>query len=322
MASQLFKFDFSKPTGRPNTTPSTQGSSAGTPNTAGANFTQSIAEKMEMTPAVFEEFRSFIYKLCGIYFTDSKKYLLEGRIVMRLTVNKMRTFEEYLRFLKSPSGRTEFNDLFEAITINETYFFRAPQQFEALENIVIPEMISNKKTGALPSVYKIWVAASSTGEEAYTIAIIILEKLKNRYPNVQFQILASDINNAVIERAKRGIYKEYAVRNVDPYLLKKYFKFDGANYHLSDEVKKMVRFTNINLYDARQMRAVVGVDVIFCANVLIYCDIASKQQVVSYLYDSLNRGGYLFIGYSESLHGVSKAFKLVHLPRAMAYKKE
>ncbi len=330
--AQLFKFDFSKNTssakkevpdkksvGTTRPTMSATSSLPKRPTVAPTRASGSV-DKIEMSNELFNEYRQYIYKSCGIYFTDAKKYLLEGRIARRLAIDKIRTFEEYLRFLQSPSGRSRMNSLFEAITINETYFFRANQQFEALENIIIPETISLKSNSFSP-VYKIWVAASSTGEEAYTIAIIILERLKNRYPKVQFQILASDINNAVLEQAKKGIYKEYAIRNVPPPILKKYFRFDGANYHLVEEVKKMVKFTNINLYDSQQVRAVKGIDVIFCCNVLIYFDTASKQQVVSHLYDSLNKNGYLFIGYSESLHGISKAFHLVHLPKAMAYKK-
>ena len=329
--TQLFKFDFSKQrskspeskqqsvdnkeSAQPITTPTMF--SAKRPITTNIS---SISSKLEMSDELFNEYRQYIYKASGIYFTDAKKYLLEGRIARRLAVNKLQNFEEYLRFLRSPNGRVEMNGLFEAITINETYFFRANQQFEALEKIIIPETISAKGNTFNP-IYKIWVAASSTGEEAYTIAIIILEKLKNRYPQVQFQILASDINNAVLEQAREGVYKEYAIRNVPPHLLKKYFRFDGTSYHLVDEVKRMVKFSNINLYDSQQMRAVRGMDVIFCCNVLIYFDTTSKQQVVSYLYDSLNKNGYLFIGYSESLHGVSKAFHLIHLPKAMAYKK-
>jgi chemotaxis protein methyltransferase CheR len=314
MASQLFNFDFSKKRAETSSSKPSIGTTTST-----SSYTPS--DKMEMTTTVFNNFRSLIYKLCGIYFTDSKKYLLEGRIVRRLTANKMRTFEEYYKFIDSSAGRMELNELFEAITINETYFFRAPQQFEALENSIVPEVIPSKK-GAGLQTFKIWVAASSTGEEAYTIAIIILEKFKLKYPHIQFQVFASDINNAVIEQAKQGIYKEYAIRNVPKNLLAKYFKFDGVNYRLNDEVKRLVKFANINLYDTQQMKAMRGMDVIFCCNVLIYFDIPSKQQVVSYLYDSLNKGGYLFIGYSESLHGLSKAFKLVHLPKSMAYKKE
>ena len=316
MAQQLFRFDFSKKT----SAPLTSRTSAQATNQVGKTSV-GTTDVMEMTNEVFNSYRSMIYKLCGIYFTDAKKYLLEGRIVRRLTKHKMRTFEEYLYFLQSPTGRNELNELFEAITINETYFFRSPQQFDALAKTIIPELIEAKKGETNPTI-KIWVAASSTGEEAYTIAIIIMETLKVKFPGVNFRILASDIDNSVIEQAKKGVYKEYAIRNIPKNLIDKYFKFDGTLYTLSDQIKKMVQFGNVNLYDAQKMRQIRDIDVIFCCNVLIYFDVASKQQVVSYLYDSLNKGGYLFIGYSESLHGLSKAFKLVHLSRAMAYKKD
>jgi chemotaxis protein methyltransferase CheR len=151
--------------------------------------------------------------------------------------------------------------------------------------------------------------------------MLVNEFLKPKYPHITFQILASDINTAVIESAKKGIFKEYAVRNIPPNLLNKYFKTNGMSYELSPDIRKMVRFANINLYDERAVKTITGVDVIFCANVLIYFDIPSKQKVVQHLYDVLNPEGYLFIGYSESLHGISKAFSLIHLPKALAYKK-
>ncbi len=306
MASQLFKFGLSKPS---------------PPISKVSPITRMDISKMEMSDATFVEFRDLVYKLCGIYYTESKKYLLEGRIAKRLVSNNLNSFEDYLRLINSSLGRNELDNLFEAITINETYFYRAPQQFDAFENIIVPEILKQRLNTHRP-VFRIWSAASSTGEEAYTLAIMILERLKPLYPDVTFQILGSDINNAVLEHAQRAIYKEYAVRNVPPHILKKYFTQSGNTFILSDTVKKMVKFMNINLYDQNAMRTVSSCDVIFCANVLIYFDLPSKQQVVSYLYNSLNKGGYLFIGYSESLHGVSKAFKLMHLPKAMAYQKE
>lgn len=280
-----------------------------------------LDNQLILSDGTFKELRDEIYNLCGIYYTESKKYLLEGRIAKRITSLGLRTFDDYLNLLKSPQSRHEINQLFEAITINETYFFRAEQQFEAFEKIITPELIKSKVNMTNP-IIRIWSAASSTGEEAYTIAMLILEKIKPLFPRVQFQILGSDINNAVLETARKGIYKEYSIRNVPASYLNKYFTKQGNQYQLNDEVKKMVKFLNLNLYDSVQMRSITNCDIVFCCNVLIYFDIPSKQQVVSYLYDSLNKGGYLFIGYSESLHGISKAFKLIHLPKAMAYKKE
>jgi chemotaxis protein methyltransferase CheR len=274
-----------------------------------------------MSDETFKLFRDFIYTKSGIFFNDSKKYLLEGRVSKRLSINKVSTFEEYLQLLKSSQGRGELSALYEAITINETYFFRAEQQFDALEQIIIPEIIASKGNSPGTTV-RLWSSASSTGEEAYTMAIIINERLKKKYPHVRFQIMASDINSAVLETARQGIYKEYAIRNVPPNLLTKYFKKDGATYQLSDEIRRQVTFLNVNLFDSSAMRSMQNFDIIFCCNVLIYFDLASKQQVISGLYDSLNKNGHLIIGYSESLHGVSKAFKLIHLPKAMVYKKE
>ncbi|MBX3044811.1 MAG: protein-glutamate O-methyltransferase CheR [Candidatus Kapabacteria bacterium] len=274
-----------------------------------------------MTNEEFEQMRVLIYDLSGIYFTDSKKYLLESRIAKRITANNMKSFADYISFLKLKPGRVELDALFEAITINETYFFRVPQQFEALENVIIPE-IAKLKEGLPNPTIRIWSAAASTGEEAYTISIMINERLKYKYPKINFQIIGTDINSAVLESARKAVYKEYAIRNVPDNLLEKYFKKEDNQYILKDEIKRIVRFSQLNLYDNIALRAIPPCDVIFCANVLIYFDIPSKQKVVSDLYNTLTKGGYLFVGYSESLHGISKAFKLVHLPKAMAYQKD
>lgn len=303
MSSDLFKFKFARAAQNETTKDDRQ------------------EQALTMSDETFGKLRDVIYGKCGIYFSDSKKYLLEGRIAKRLQARNLLTFEEYIDYIKSAYNRDELNQLFEVITINETYFFRAEQQFEAFEKVIVPEILKNRRGIAKP-VFRIWSAASSSGEESYTLAIIILEKLKPLFPSVTFQIIASDINNAVLDAAKRGVYKEYAVRNIPAPYLKKYFTQTGGTYQLSNEVKRLVKFLNINLYDQLAMKSISGCDVIFCCNVLIYFDIPSKQQVVSYLYDALNPGGYLFIGYSESLHGISKAFKLIHLPKAMAYKKD
>ncbi|HRP02192.1 MAG TPA: protein-glutamate O-methyltransferase CheR [Candidatus Kapabacteria bacterium] len=276
---------------------------------------------LEMTDAEFAEFRNEIYKLSGIYFTENKKYLLEGRIAKRIVANNLKSFSDYMRLIRGANKRDELERLYEAITINETYFYRAPQQFDVLEQIIVPEILEKRKN-LTNQTFRIWSAASSSGEEAYTVALLILEKLKPKYPNVNFQVVGSDINQNVLDQARQGIYKEYAIRNVPKHLLSRYFKQDGNAYAVSPEVKRLVKFTSINLYDPVQVKMMSNCDVIFCANVLIYFDIPSKQQVVSHLYNALNKGGYLFIGYSESLHGISKSFKLVHLPKAMAYQKD
>jgi len=279
--------------------------------------------KNEMSDEVFSTIRKFIYDKCGIYFMDNKKYLLEGRITKRLIALKLRTYDDYIAFLRKDITRKELDMLFEAITINETFFYRAQHQYEAFEKIIIPELVDKKRKNKLikPTI-RIWSAASSSGEEAHTLALIIHERLRLRYPDVTFQILGTDIDNAIIEKAKTAVYKDYAIRNVPKDQLAKYFvKTDNA-YALKKDIKKYVRFSQVNLFDDFAMRKIRDCDVIFCANVLIYFDAKAKQKVVSNLYNSLHQGGYLFIGYSESLHGVSKAFKLIHLPKALTYCKE
>ncbi|MDC1067926.1 protein-glutamate O-methyltransferase CheR [Candidatus Kapabacteria bacterium] len=280
---------------------------------------QNRRSSFQMSSTTFEAIRGDLYKLTGIYYTDNKKYLLESRIQRRIDELKLSSFEDYHKLINSFNGRDELNKLFDAITINETYFFRAEFQFEAFENVLAPEII--KKTASYKKTMRIWSAASSSGEEAYTIAMIIDYKLKSRFPDVNFEIIASDINETVIESAKKGEYKDYAIRNIPPDYMRKYFTKKGSLYTISDKIKKMVEFKKINLYDPISVRKAGRIDIAWCCNVLIYFDIPSKQKVVKSLYEAINSNGYLFIGYSESLHGITNDFKLVHLPKAMAYQK-
>jgi chemotaxis protein methyltransferase CheR len=277
----------------------------------------------KMDEIIFKKFRDFIYEQCGISFTENKKYLLEGRVGKRLEARGIGTFEEYYTMILSGSAlaREEMPSLFEVVTINETYFFRNPPQFEALETVILPEILQAKQAAGSKKL-RIWSAASSSGEEAYTMSMLILERIKPQFPGFQFEIVGTDINTAVLEKARQGIYKEYSVRNMPAQYLNKYFTQEGDKYIVSPEVRNQVKFLCVNLYDTPTMRTINSFDVIFCCNVLIYFDTPAKQQVVANLYDALNKGGYLFIGYSESLHGVSKAFKLVHFPKTIAYKKD
>lgn len=276
----------------------------------------------KLTDKTFEEWRKLIYDQCGIYFQDNKKYLLESRLQKRIAFLKIDTFEKYLEYVKFNSRKAdELKYLYEVITINETFFFRNQPQLDALITTIIPEIL-NSPYKINKNKIRIWSAASSSGEEAYSIAMIFNEMVKPKYPNLSIEIVGTDINYQVIETAGNGIYKEYAVRNTPSYYMKKYFKQEGSNYHLDQQIKSMANFKLLNLYDQSAMRAMSGFDVIFCANVLIYFDIKSKIQVVSQLYNSLNKNGYLFIGYSETLHGISKAFKLASFPKTIGYKKE
>lgn len=292
--------------------------------TSSAEFINSNTEKLfvEMPWDVFRKWRDFIYNKTGIYFQDNKKYLLESRLMRRILYLRMSDYEEYLSFLKeNPLGKNELRYLFDTITINETYFFRNQAQLDALVTKVIPEIISNKKENNNYKI-RIWSSAASSGEEAYSVAMMINGFISSKFPDFEFDIIGSDISTNVLEAAVRGIYSEYSVRNVPPQFLKRYFtKIDGY-YEVSPMIKGMVDFRFLNLYDDISILSLGNLDVIFCSNVLIYFDSNSKMKVINNLYRALNKNGYLFIGYSESLHGISKAFKLVSFPKTIGYKKE
>ncbi len=287
------------------------------------NFNLSAPAKgLELSQASFEALRKYIYDSCGIYFQDNKKYLLESRLQKRIAFLGLDSFDKYLDYLKFNSKSFEERKyLYEAITINETFFFRNQPQLDAMSQIILPEIISAKMKQGKNKI-RIWSAASSSGEEAYSAAITIIELLKFKFPGIEFEIVGTDINYAVIDTAQKAVYKDYSIRNTSAYYIKKYFKANNNTYELDPSIKNMVNFRLLNLFDDMSMKAMTNFDLIFCANVLIYFDNASKIRVVNHLYNSLNKGGYLFIGYSETLHGISKAFKLVSFPKTIGYKKE
>jgi chemotaxis protein methyltransferase CheR len=152
--------------------------------------------------------------------------------------------------------------------------------------------------------------------------MLYLEHLKPRYPELRIEIIGTDINTAVLDMAHKAEYNQYSIRSTPKLYLNKYFDQSNGVYRLRQEVKELVRFEYINLIDREKMRHMLHFDFIFCANVLIYFDEKAKIQVVGDLFNSLNRGGYLFIGFSEMLHRISTAFKLVSIPKTTAYKKE
>ena len=276
----------------------------------------------QLSDNTFFLLREFIYELTGIYFQDHKKYLLEARLGKRLQIYNMEDFEQYYRFLKhDPRGTVELKYLYDSITIKETSFFRNLSQFDAFENSLYPALYRAKASnGQMP--IRIWSAGSSSGEEAYTVAMIYLEKLMPQYRGIPFEVVGTDISPFVIEVARKGVYRENSLRNMPEYYRSKYMVQEGVNFRVKDEVKKFVKFENVNLYNSQQMRQMKNFDVIFCCNVLIYFDAKSKMQVTSDLYSSLNHGGYLCIGYAETLHGISGAFKVINLPKTISYLKE
>ena len=265
--------------------------------------------------------RDLVYEETGMYFPDEKQYYFESRFTRRMNELGVKTFLDYFRFLKNDAGRREeFNKLISELTINETSFFRNMPQFTALQNLVIPELMKARENSVLKRL-KVWSAGCSSGEEVYTIAMILDHLSQGPLKGWNLEITGTDIDSRVLERAQKGIYREYAVKNMPQDYKDKYLIKTGEGYKIHDSLRKYARFKNLNLNDDMMMVFMKGYDVIFCRNVLIYFDQESKKRVIQKFFNSLVLGGYLFIGFSESLFQISDRFKLNHFPGGMVYQK-
>jgi chemotaxis protein methyltransferase CheR len=268
---------------------------------------------------VFRLLRDFIHGYCGIYFDDGSKFLLERRLTRRLEQRQLRRFEEYYHFLRYDRKREEeLAVLVDNLTTNETYFFRESPQLRAFSEEILPEL---RETLADRKVLRIWSAGCSTGEEPYTIAILLLES-GDWWRDWQVEILGSDINQRVLHTARKGVYKKSAHRMTSPEMLAKYFiEEEKGDYRIADRVRELVSFSCLNLLDPYKTSLISNMDVVFCRNVIIYFDKEAKKKVIESFYEKLREGGYLLLGHSESLINISNAFALRTLKNDMVYQK-
>jgi chemotaxis protein methyltransferase CheR len=230
-----------------------------------------------------------------------------------------RTPREYLEFLTArPNRDAELRDLLNEITIGETCLFRSQPQIEALRKVVIPALAESKRKLSYTKL-RFWSAGCSTGEESYTLAMLLLEETQSTLNGWTFEVVATDLNDRSIAKAQEGIYNDYAVRNVPPDFMRKYFTPSGSNFRVADCVRPFVTFSRLNMLDDSKMLFMRGIDAIFCCNVLIYFDGKSKTRTVQHFYNALLTNGYFFLGQSESLYGISEKFRLVHFPGATGY---
>jgi len=212
-------------------------------------------------------------------------------------------------------------ELSNAIPTNETSFSRTPPQLKVFEDKVLTEVLADQRQKRTKTL-RIWSAGCSTGEEPYTLSIILHELLGAEIGSWNIRITANDLSENVLQSARKGIYTEYALRTTPERIVSKWFTPVDGKFQVKPEIKKLVSFGTINLSDRVQMKRVERSHVVFCRNVIIYFDEAMKRQVISSFYDNLLPDGFLLIGHSESLHNISRAFKPVHHPGAIIYKKE
>lgn len=263
-----------------------------------------------ITASEFESLSDFIYRKTGIRFEPKKLYFISNRIRKRMRSLGIETVSEYIRLLRFADPRNlEFQKLTDLLTINETYFFRDFSQLQAFAEHCLIE-VAKKKTAAGDRTLRIWSAGCSTGDEPYTLGIILLEMLDD-IPRWDISIMASDIDLTALEKARKAVYETRSLRDVPSSYLKTHFqKQADGRYKISDKIRHMVKFEHINLSEKEAIRKKKGFDFIFCRNVLIYFDDLSRKRLVDQFYVALNPGGYIFLGSSESVGRISTAFKL------------
>lgn len=261
----------------------------------------------DLSDAEFELFSKLIYLKAGINLQAGKKELLRARLAKRLRNSHFSSFQDYYNYLIKDKSGQELILLLDNVSTNLTSFFREAKHFKYLSEEVLPRLLAErKKTGKL----RIWSAGCSSGEEAYSIVITILEQ-KALPPNPNVKVLATDISTRVLGMAKNGIYPEDKCRDIDGSILKKYYlkgQGDWAGHvRIKPFVKNFVCFQRHNLMERCPFPE--PMDVIFCRNVMIYFDKATQEKLVNTFYSSLAGGGHLFVGHSESLTGVKHSFK-------------
>jgi chemotaxis protein methyltransferase CheR len=264
---------------------------------------------MELRDTEFEKISRLVYSHCGIHLHDGKKELVKARLSKRIREGNFTSFAEYYEYVKTVKGTDEFITMIDSLSTNLTSFFRQDAHFRALSRIV-SALLREQARRSRPRLH-FWSAGCSTGEEPYTMAITALEAAEGMGADVR--ILATDISTRVLKKAAQGIYPVERIQSIPPDLLKKYFQIGQGNwvghYRLKKDVRSLVTSERFNLMDP--MPAGDPFDVIFCRNVMIYFDKKTQEGLVNRFYGRMTKGGYLFIGHSESLTGLSHAFKYV-----------
>jgi chemotaxis protein methyltransferase CheR len=266
----------------------------------------------------FLKFREFFYRKTGIQFEDSKRYFVDKRLVDRIEATGYANFRSYFTFMRFQVSGEEIQTLTNLMTVNETYFFREEYQFKCLVDSLLPEVVKTKAPG---STIRIWSIPSSSGEEAYSIALYLTEY----WPDIErwdVELISSDIDTSILKKARQGLYSARSVQHLPSKLLQRHFKrLPGDEYQISDDFRQAVEFTRVNLAEIADTRAYRGFDIIFCRNLLIYFDDLSRRQAAEVFFDALNPGGFICLGHSESMSRITSVFKVRKFPDAIVYQK-
>lgn len=271
-----------------------------------------------ISDADFLKFREFFYRKTGIHFEESKRYFVDKRLMERMAATGADSFRSYFLALRFDRDSSELQQLVNAMTVNETYFFRESYQFDCMVHHLLDERLRHKRPGER---LRIWSVPSSTGEEPYSIAIYLLE----RWPGIdlhEVEILSSDIDTTVLEAAQRGVYSARSVANLPAEYLQRYFQpRRGGDWEISRELVSAVEFSRVNLSDPADTGRFRDIDLIFCRNLLIYFDDLSRRVAAEAMFEALQPGGFVCLGHSESMSRISPLFRVRRFPDALVYQK-
>jgi chemotaxis protein methyltransferase CheR len=267
---------------------------------------------VELSDRHFKKVSQIVYRHCGINLKDGKEALVRARLMKRLRALKLNSIDDYVDLISAKEGTVELERMIDVMTTNKTSFFREAEHFRFLQETVLPQADWRK--------LRLWCAACSSGEEPYTLGIVLREAIKP-IDRRDILILATDISTTVLEKAVSGVYQGNTLNDVPKALVGRYFSrcpngAAGISYRINDSVKRLIRFGQLNLLDNWPMKG--PFDVIFCRNVMIYFDRQTQQRLINRFYDYIRPGGYLFVGHSEGLSSVTHSFKYV---RPATYRK-
>lgn len=273
-------------------------------------------------PLPDEEFRllrDFVYQHCGLSFHEENRYLFEKRLSKRLQQHQLKSFKDYYYLLRySPQRENELTELVNLLTTNETYFFREDFQLKTFVREVLPEIHAQKEREGSRSL-RIWSAGCSSGEEPYTLAMLLLDMPAFHGWNIE--IIGTDISQRVLTLARKGVYGSSSFRTTSDDYLRRFFVESEGKYKIVDRVKNLVTISHLNLFDATKVSLLGKMDAIFCRNVIIYFDAPGKKRVIDTFYQRLRSDGFLLLGHSESLMNISNLFTLRHFTHDMVYQR-
>lgn len=277
-----------------------------------------LQQELSMSDNEFRLLRNLVYEESGIWLKDEKKLFLQHRAFQRMKKLKIKSPYRYYKLLNDEaSAKEELLSFLDALTINETSFFRNRPQLELFASLVVSDIVERKRKAGDFTI-KIWSAGCSTGQEPYTISMILNESIAD-IKNWKVTILASDLSLTALQASQRGVYPKDKLHGVDAAHIARYFKVTSESYEVVDAVKRLVVFDFHNLMHEHGVREF---DAIFCRNVFIYFDEPTQDKIIDRFHRALAPKGYLLLGHTESLQGRSENFTYIHKNRGTVYQKK